>query len=81
MVIAWLEVHVDRGAGGIDALQRPHLGVQAAGLLVPALADDFSVACDNAADPRIRRSGEEPALGERERAAHHRLVKGAELRL
>ncbi len=78
---AWLERHVDGRAGGVDSQQCAHLGVRPAGFLVPALTDDLAAARDDAADARVGCGGEKAALGKRERAAHHRLVKRAEISL
>ena len=78
MVVARLEVDVDRGALGIDAGKRRHLGVRSARSLVPAFADDALAAGHDAADARIGRGAVQAALGEGERAAHHRVVESGE---
>src|SRR2546430_13232647 len=55
--------------------KREHLGVRLARLLVPALADDFLVAGNDAADARIRRGGIQALLSERKRPPHHGVIE------
>ena len=62
MVIAGLEVEIDRRAFGGDALQRDRLGVRPARVFVPAFADDLAVTNQHAADTRIGRGRPQATL-------------------
>ena len=64
MVIARLERDVNGRALRVDASQRQHLGMRAAGALVPAFADDRLAARHHAAHARVRRRRVQAALGE-----------------
>jgi hypothetical protein len=44
-------------------------------LLVPALADDRSIAREHASDARIRRGRVQAFFGERQRTPHHGVVE------
>src|SRR2546430_17638672 len=59
--------------------KREPLGVRLARLLVPALADDFLVAGNDAADARIRRGGIQALLSERKRPPHHGVIERPKL--
>ena len=77
LVIAGLEVDVDGGISRAFArgAKREHFGVRLARLLVPALADDFLVAGNDAADARIRRGGIQALCSERKRPPHHGVIE------
>jgi hypothetical protein len=78
MVVARFEIDVERGAGCVGAglFQRDHLGVRAAGALVPAFTDDLLVLRDDATDARVRRGGVQPLLRQLEGTPHHGVVEG-----
>ena len=80
MVIAGFEGDIGGGAAGsfTGEAQRMDLGVRFAGALVPAFADDGTIAHDDAADARIGCRRVQPARRQLQGAGHEPVVGGAE---
>ena len=79
-MVAGLERDVKRGARRARAglLERDDLGVRAAGLLVPALTENFIFGSHHAAHTGIGGGRVQAARGEIERPPHHGVVESAE---
>ncbi len=78
---ARLQGHIGGRSPGVVTGDRQgvDLGVRLAGMAVPALADDASLANDDTADARVWISGEQPAASELQRAGHEALVLQCQL--
>ncbi len=77
LVVAGLEVDVEGCARRLRARlpERHHFGMRAAGLFVPALADDGLALRDHAADARIGRGAVQTFAGKLERPRHHGAIE------
>ena len=72
MMAAWLQRHVQRRAArGVARLcEGGHFSVGLSVPLVPALADNLSVAYDHRADQRVRLDMAAPLFGQFQRSTH-----------
>ena len=78
MMTAGFERHVGSRSTGFVARdsQRMHFGMRFSRALVPPLANDHTIANDDATDARIRRRGVQAAFGQAQSLCHVLVICG-----